>query len=128
MGERFAFDQNLTEHLAWTTGRAKVEHVRVFFVDGDGLLLRDSVVSEGDEQSVVIPIKAIVSQALALRAARMLVVHNHPSEMLAPSVSDRRVTQALRHHVHTAGLVLLEHLIVTRAGVSGILASLAASQ
>ncbi|WP_277754284.1 JAB domain-containing protein [Sphingomonas glacialis] len=128
LGQPFALDQALSDHLVATIGRCAIERVRVFFVDRQGRLLRDAVVSEGDGQSVTLPIATIVRQALAVRAAGILVVHNHPSGALAPSSGDRIATRALRRRADAAGIALIEHLIVARTGCSGILAaSLAAS-
>lgn len=97
--------------------------MRVFFIDRQGRLLRDAVVSEGDAESVTLPIAAIVRQALAVRAAGILVAHNHPSGELASSSGDRIATRALRGRLNAAGMALIEHLIVARTGCAGILAA-----
>jgi DNA repair protein RadC len=49
---------------------------------------------------------------LAMRAAALVVVHNHPSGNPSPSDSDRHLTNQLRNAGNWLDLPLLDHVII----------------
>ena len=54
----------------------------------------------------------VFKEALLASACRVLVVHNHPSQDLTPSMADRIITQRLKETGELIGIELLDHLIV----------------
>ena len=45
---------------------------------------------------------------------RLVMVHNHPSGQAKPSRDDVHVTQKIRKKLQLLGIVLLDHIIITR--------------
>lgn len=65
-----------------------------------------------------LPIRAIALDALAFDAAAVVIAHNHPSGDATPSAADREATRLLARALDGLGIRLLDHLVVTRGGVS----------
>lgn len=55
----------------------------------------------------------VLVPALHANALGLVLCHNHPSNVVTPSASDRRVTVALREACNLVGIALLDHLIVS---------------
>jgi len=51
------------------------------------------------------------STPLRERATAVIVVHNHPSKMLMPSMDDRNIARRLRDAGELLGIKVLDHLI-----------------
>lgn len=56
--------------------------------------------------------REVVKQALAINAAAVILVHNHPSGVAEPSPADRSLTQHLREALALVEIRVLDHLIV----------------
>lgn len=56
--------------------------------------------------------REIVKRALALGAAALIVVHNHPSGVPEPSLEDHRITSDLKAACQLMELRLLDHLVI----------------
>ena len=55
--------------------------------------------------------REVVKQALANRAAAVILVHNHPSGVAEPSHADERITTRLRDALALVDLRVVDHLI-----------------
>ena len=77
-------------------------------------ILKITKVSEGDSNFVNISIKQLISDALKIRAPRMIVVHNHPSGDPTPSMQDIKFTDKLYNATQICGIDLLDHIIIGR--------------
>ena len=62
----------------------------------------------------------MLAPALALPAAALILVHNHPSGDTTPSSEDLEVTRQLAQAARLLGLELLDHLIVARGRYTSI--------
>jgi DNA repair protein RadC len=56
--------------------------------------------------------KVIFSRALSLRAAAIILVHNHPSGNVQPSMADRTLTKRLQEAGQQLDLPVLDHVII----------------
>ena len=94
----------------------KQEYFLSLTLDGAGHLIEKRVVTVGTlNQSLVHP-RELFADAIADRAAGVVVAHNHPSGRAFPSAEDRRVTQRLLEASRILGIELVDHVIVTREG------------
>ncbi len=69
-------------------------------------------ISEGSLTSAVVHPREVYSPAVALHAASILVVHNHPSGDPYPSSEDRNLTSALESAGEALGIPILDSLII----------------
>lgn len=71
---------------------------------------------EGEPASVDLPVRAIVTDALRLGSAGVVVAHNHPSGDTRPSDADYRATRKLARAGEAIDLIVLDHLIFAEGG------------
>ncbi|WP_345971318.1 DNA repair protein RadC [Sulfurimonas sp. HSL1-6] len=97
-------------------GAKKQEYFIALALDGASHLIEKRVVSIGTlNQSLVHP-REVFADAVADRAAGIIVAHNHPGGQLAPSREDVAVTRRLKEAGTLLGIELLDHVILTRDG------------
>jgi len=60
--------------------------------------------------------REILVAALAVNAAALMVVHNHPSGNLEPSDADQAITTRLVQACRLVGLRFLDHILVAAGG------------
>lgn len=61
--------------------------------------------------------REVVKRALALHAAAVVLVHNHPSGDAEPSRADQTLTQNLAAALKLVDVRVLDHLVVGHGGV-----------
>lgn len=66
---------------------------------------------DGDLDSVDIPVRAILGDAIRFDSAGIILAHNHPSGQASPSRSDKVATRALAIAAEAIDLALLDHLV-----------------
>lgn len=64
-----------------------------------------------------VPIREVVSDALAFGALGVVMAHNHPGGDPTPSPADRDATRRLAQALDPLGVRLLDHLVIARGGV-----------
>jgi DNA repair protein RadC len=96
--------------------RKKQEYLVAMTLDGASHLIETRVISIGTlNQSLVHP-REVFADAVADRAAGIIIAHNHPSGVLEPSAEDRRVTLRLKEAGEIMGIELLDHVILAKGG------------
>lgn len=92
------------------------EHFVALTLDGASRPIRLRTVHIGTlNQSLVHP-REVFADAIADRAAGVIVAHNHPSGTLLPSRADERITERLKQSAEIVGIDLLDHLILSSEG------------
>lgn len=92
------------------------EHFRVAYLNRQGRLLDDALITEGTVDIVRPPIRTIVARALQTNASALIAAHNHPSGAAQPSETDEFLTRDLIAACHPLGVKVLDHVIVTDNG------------
>ena len=64
--------------------------------------------------------REVFKHAVNHSAARIVVVHNHPSGDVTPSENDWMVTQVLEEAGQTMGIPLLDHIIISERGYTSL--------
>ena len=83
-------------------------------LDSESFYLSDEIIAEGKLSHLISTYRPIVTSAVAAGAARIVLVHNHPSGCVAPSRMDRIVTKRIAAVLKAVEVVLEDHIIVTR--------------
>ncbi len=92
------------------------EEFWVVFLRRSNTVLAEVCISRGGLSGTVADPKVIFGKALALRAAALILVHNHPSGNRSPSSADRRLTATMRDAGQFLDLPVLDHIIITQHG------------
>ena len=79
-----------------------------------------NLVSIGAVDTTIANPREILKSAILSNATNMMVLHNHPSNILEPSKEDVRTTSKLVEICNLVGIPLLDHIIVgpEKGGIS----------
>lgn len=118
LGERLERGDALTSpELTRQFLASKLRHLAhevfcVLYLDNRHRVLRFEELFRGTIDTAHVHPRVVVEQALAHRAAALIVAHNHPSGLAEPSQSDLALTRRLRDALALVDIRLLDHFIV----------------
>lgn len=114
-----AWDKLLT-YLRSTMAHQTVEEFRVLFLDRSNTLIADEVQHRGTIDHTPVYPREVVRRALEFDASAIIMVHNHPSNRPVPSKADIQMTKIVRDALERVGIVLHDHIIISRRGHSSL--------
>ncbi len=92
------------------------EYFLTITLDGASHIINTRTVFIGTlNQSLVHP-REVFADAIADRAAGIIIAHNHPSGTLEASRADVQITQRLKEVSKLVGIELLDHVILAKGG------------
>lgn len=91
-----------------------VEEFHVAILDAQHRLERDVTVTRGILNSSLVHPREVFREAIAERAAAIILVHNHPSGDPTPSADDRNVTDQLVAAGRLLDIPVHDHVIIGR--------------
>jgi len=89
------------------------EVVYLICLDGKRKVLNCTEVGRGIVNATQITIRKILEAALGVGATMVILAHNHPAGHPFPSVEDVATTRRLIETLGAAGILLIDHVIVT---------------
>jgi len=89
-----------------------VERMYCIFVNTKNRLIAIEKIADGTISHSVIYPREIIKRILALKAAGVVFVHNHPSGDTEPSREDKNITMKLATVLSSMDVDLLDHVIV----------------
>jgi len=104
--------QRLTDYLAATLSREKIEQFRVLFLDSKNRLIADEPQAKGTVNHTPVYPREVAKRCLDLQATAIILVHNHPSGDPTPSRADIEMTAEIKAACAILGVVVHDHLIV----------------
>lgn len=104
--------RQLASHLLPQHGSRPVEQFGIVLLDTKHRLLQIRLVSSGSLDSTVAHPREVFRDAIAGRAAAIVLFHNHPSGDPRPSADDVALTARLVGAGHVIGIDVLDHLIL----------------
>ena len=94
----------------------KQEYLIAFNLDGRNRVISKKTVTIGlIDQSLVHP-REVFTDAIKQMATSIILVHNHPSGDLDPSMDDLKTTEKIKKAGELLGIPLLDHIIVSKKG------------
>jgi DNA repair protein RadC len=106
----------LDRHFA-PIAEAAQEIAIMAYLDPEWRLLGMRHHAAGQTQSLLLPVRSIVADAIALDAAAVALAHNHPSGDPSPSSADYRLTRRLAQTLDAVDVRLVEHVVLARDGI-----------
>lgn len=115
-GERLAVNspQDVVAAFAPHLEALPVEEFHVAILDAQHHLERDVLVTRGILDSSLVHPREVFREAIAERAASIILVHNHPSGDPTPSPEDRMVTSQLVAAGTLLGIPVRDHVVIGR--------------
>jgi len=112
--------QALLDYLRADMAHLAVERVRVLFLNGRNMLIRDEAMWEGSVDESAVHVREIMRRALDCQATALIIVHNHPSGDPSPSAQDIRLTKELIEAGKHMRIDVHDHIIVGAKGHSSL--------
>ncbi len=113
--KRITSAQDVYEELKQFSNKNQ-EHFLTITLDGASHIINVRTVFIGTlNQSIVHP-REIYADAIADRAAGVIIAHNHPSGTLSASRADIQITERLKEVSKLVGIELLDHVILAKDG------------
>ena len=95
---------------------AQREHIRALFLNTANKLIASELLCVGTLDQAPLYPRTIVERTIALKAAAVILGHNHPGGSLTPSSEDKQITSDIQKALATIDVRLLDHIIVTPNG------------
>ena len=108
--------QLFADYARMRLGDKSNEVTLVFYLNTQNRLIRCDTHGTGSVDSVNIYPSEVARNALLCGAQSIVVCHNHPGGSAAPSRDDDAVTFDIRNALSPLGIVLLDHVVVSRFG------------
>ena len=102
---------------------SKREHFVVFYLNSRNAVIAREVISIGILDASLVHPREVFEPALRHSAARVCLVHNHPSGSLLPSSNDELLTDQLVQAGKLMGIQVVDHLILTKTNYHSLLSS-----
>ncbi len=90
----------------------KREFVKLFLLNTKNEILKSVDVAVGGTNFANVNMKEIISEALKIKAPKMILVHNHPTGDPTPSTMDIKFTDKLFNATKIFDIELLDHIVI----------------
>lgn len=104
-------------------GNLLKEEVLVLFLNNKCNLVAEEVIGMGSTNETKLCNSLIVTKAVSNASSKIVLVHNHPTGDATPSVNDIVLTKHLKNLLSNFGIILLEHIVVSKNNAVGIIES-----
>lgn len=109
---RITNTKQIAEMLYQDFRSEKREIVRLFLLNNKNEIIKITDVSFGGSNFAYVSIKEIISEAIKVKAPKMILVHNHPSGDSTPSNQDIEFTDRLFNAAKLFEIELLDHIVI----------------
>ncbi len=106
------------DYLLHSMRGLKKEIFTAIFLDASHAIIDSEIISEGTVNVNTVYPRELVSRALELHAAALIIAHNHPSGSLKPSEQDLTLTRNLYLTCSLMQIQLLDHIIIGEGAFS----------
>jgi DNA repair protein RadC len=108
----FDVPQTVKDYLRLQLGTRAHEVFAVLFLDAQNRLIGLEEMFRGTLTQTSVYPREVVKRALELRAAAVILAHNHPSGAAEPSRADEYLTQTLKSALALVDVRVLDHVVV----------------
>lgn len=103
-------------HMQRKLQGCRQEKLIAVYLDTKNQIIQEQTIFIGGLNSSIAHPREIYRQAVLLSAARLIIVHNHPSGQTTPSKNDVQFSQRLIECGELMGITCLDHLIIGADG------------
>lgn len=112
--EQIMSSQQVARCLMSEIGGNKQEHLKVYYLDIKNRIIYEKTVFIGGVSRSIAEPREILHYGVKYMATSIIVSHNHPSGEIYPSRNDIDFTHKMKRSCDDLGIVLLDHLIVSK--------------
>jgi DNA repair protein RadC len=103
---------DIANHVLAEMSMLGEERVRVMLLDARNHVLGIPTVYVGSVHTTNVRISELLSEAIRVKAAAIVAIHNHPSGDATPSAADVRMTKSLHEAAKLMDIDLLDHIVI----------------
>ena len=112
-GARFFHDAGtIADYYMEYMRHLEQEIVILVMLDTKNAMIDDVMISKGTVSASIISPREIFIKALSSRAVKIVLLHNHPSGMPAPSTDDMELTRQVKEAGQLLHIELADHIII----------------
>lgn len=89
----------------------KDEVIIAMFLNNSGGIIKIKVLAKGSVNSVQLDGRKLLENAMRTNASQIILAHNHPHGLAAPSAADLDLTRSMRNLLNTINIKLVDHVI-----------------
>lgn len=89
-----------------------IENLQIMLLNQKNELIATKILAIGSINSIIYSPSEIISYAIKTKAKKIIIAHNHPSNIISPSENDKNETERLSLLSSLMGLDFLDHLIL----------------
>ncbi len=112
LSDVIASPDQLVAWLKSSIGRQDQEYFLAIFLNEHNRVISHASLAQGSGNVVSVKPADIFSQAIRLKAASLIIAHNHPSQHVEPSLADKLTTRQLLKAGEMLNIPLQDHIIV----------------
>ncbi|KWT82919.1 RadC family protein [Candidatus Magnetominusculus xianensis] len=105
---------DIVDYLRTSIGSKENEQFLVLYLNAKNEVMAEEIIGEGIPNLCYVYPRKIFEHALKHNATALILVHNHPTGSPSPSEDDIKLTRSLKETASRLGIVIHDHLIVTR--------------
>ena len=98
----------------------KQETLKVAMLNNKNKLLKIKDIATGGGNFVMATIKSVLNEAVKIEAAKIILIHNHPTGDPTPSNQDIEFTDKVEQASKILGIQLLDHIVIGNANYVSI--------
>ena len=101
------------EYLRPKFSTLRNEELVMVCMNNSGKILKSSVISKGGSDFAEVDTRRIVQEVFSCNASQVIIAHNHPGGICAPSAADVNITSSISHLLRSINARLANHIIIT---------------
>ena len=105
-------DASAAQALFASLATSPIERAMVAYLGEGAKLLGVRLLPAGTHDSVEVPIRLVVADALSMDATAVVLAHSHPSGNAEPSAADLTLTRRLAETLAAVDVRLADHLVI----------------
>ena len=115
-GQSFTNSESIYNFYRFTLSREKQESFYILIMDNKHRTIKIQCISQGILNKSLVHPREVFAPAIQLRAAAIILIHNHPSGDPTPSTADINITRRLAQVGELVGISVLDHVIIGKNG------------
>ena len=104
---------DIAKYLSFNFGNLREEYLILFLLDRNNAVISAEIAVKGSVAQCPVSPRSLFDRALQMKAANILLAHNHPAHSINPSAADWKLTQTIAQIGETLEIKLLDHIIVS---------------
>lgn len=90
----------------------KQEILKVAMLNSKNILLKIKDIAKGTGNFVTATMRSILNEAVKIEAAKIIIIHNHPTGDPTPSLKDIEFTENVEKAANILGIQLVDHIVI----------------